>query len=267
MVDLTRRKTVLGMGLLASGSGAALTSAAFSNNVSPSSDMRVAVGEQLIVEPGILFRDGNSPDDTFDPSAVGTGPNQENLSDNGNGNGIFGGNNNSGLENISYDDVPAASANDDMNDNLSLEVATRLDADDVIGNAQDGFIQIRNDTSTDQDVAIRFDAFGPDTDGALSSNNGDVSESDVVDIYKFRNSSNEKISSNDVGATVSDQTVANTVTVTAGTVEQVYLDYNTSIAESNIKTAATSGSPFNNQTGTTDLVDTLSVGTDPNNTA
>ena len=271
MVDLSRRKTVIGMGMLAAGSGAAFSSAAFNNSVSPSSDMRVVVEEQLIVEPGIMFRDGSNADDTFDPSTVGTGPNSENLYDNdgigGSGTEIFGGNNDDGLADITFDDVPAASANDDSNDNLSLEVATLLEVDDQIGSSSEGFIQIRNDTSESQTVAIRFEEFGPGTGGSQDSKGGAVSESDVVSIYEFYDSSDSKISSVDTGSAVADQTVAGTVTISPGNVEQVYLDYDTTISTNDIKSAAgIGGNPFDDQQGTADLVDMLRVGTDPSNT-
>ncbi len=63
MVDLTRRKTVLGLGLLATGSGATFTSAAFQSTAAADSDLRVLVEEQ-----GLEF-EGNSAD-SDDPKAV-----------------------------------------------------------------------------------------------------------------------------------------------------------------------------------------------------
>lgn len=47
MVDLTRRKTVIGLGLLATGSGATFTSAAFQSSTQQDSDLRVVVDQNL----------------------------------------------------------------------------------------------------------------------------------------------------------------------------------------------------------------------------
>lgn len=47
MVDLTRRKTVIGLGLLATGSGATFTSAAFQSSTQQESDLRVVVDQNL----------------------------------------------------------------------------------------------------------------------------------------------------------------------------------------------------------------------------
>lgn len=47
MTKLSRRKTILGMGLLAAGTGATFSSAAFQNSTTPSADLRVVVEESL----------------------------------------------------------------------------------------------------------------------------------------------------------------------------------------------------------------------------
>jgi hypothetical protein len=56
-MKFTRRSTVLGLGMLATGSGAALTSVAFNNSVNASSDMRVVVDKRLEVRAGQAFND------------------------------------------------------------------------------------------------------------------------------------------------------------------------------------------------------------------
>jgi len=63
MVDLTRRKTILGLGLLATGSGATFTSATFQSTAPANSDLRVLVEQQ-----GLEF-EGNSAE-SGDPNAV-----------------------------------------------------------------------------------------------------------------------------------------------------------------------------------------------------
>lgn len=253
-----RRGMLLGLGALATGSGAVFSSATFNNSVSPSSDMRVVVEEDLIVEPGILFRNGSDADDTFDPGGA-TPPGNETLFSDG---GVFDGTSVDSSLTVP-DDLPAASANDAVNDNLSLEVATSIGTTDQIGTTSAGFIQIRNDTTENRDVAIRFDEFGADTTGDQDSNSGQVSESDVISIYEFYDTSDNKISTDSVGSVPSDQTVANFVTVPSGTVEQVYLSFDTTVAESDIRNAVNStSSPFGGGQDTVDLVDTLGVGTD-----
>jgi len=249
----TRRKTLVGLGALATGSGALFSSAAFSNSVNPSSDMRVVVDEELTLEPGILFRDGNSADDTFDPSASSP-PGSETLQDQSS-NSLFGGNNNAGLANIGVDDIPAAAINDEVDGNLFLEVAVALGETGTIGDGSNGVFQVRNDTSDSQDIAIRFDTFGPDADGDTN----DLSEQQVVETFQFFDSSGNQISTDD--PTPSQQTVDNVVTVSPGNVEQIYVDYDTAAYQTALETAAgITGNPFNQQTATVDLVDTISVG-------
>lgn len=259
---MKRRTALMGLGLLATGSGATFTSAAFSSQVSPTSDLRVVVERGLIVEPGKLFRTGDATSEV-DPTAVNSVPNGETLRETAS---LFGGIGNDGLEDIDVNDVPAAATNDATNDDLSLEVATRLQVDGRIGSEEEGFIQIRNETTTDREVAILFEQFGTDTVGDQDERGGSVSEADVVDIYEFYDSNGNKISSNDVGDAVAEQTVANTITVGAGDVEQVYLDYDTTVAADDIESAVSGSSgPFGGSSGTADLVDSIRVGTNPSN--
>lgn len=254
----TRRKTVLGLGALATGSGAVFSSAAFNNSVNPSSDMRVVVDEKLTLEPGILFRDGSNADDGFGPSAS-TPPGSETLQDQSSSS-LFGGNTNAGLENISPSDLPAAAINDDVDGNLFLEVAVALGADDKIGDASNGVFQVRNDTNSSQDIAIRFPTFGEQANGDTD----DVTETQAVETFRFFDSSDAQISTDD--PTTDPQTVDNSVTVSPGGIEQIYVDYNTTTYESALETAAgISGNPFQQQTATVDLVDTISVGTEDGN--
>lgn len=255
----TRRETLVGLGALATGSGALFSSAAFSNAVNPSSDMRVVVDEKLTLEPGILFRDGTSDDDSFDPGASSP-PGSETLQDQ-DSNSLFGGNTNAGLENIGVNDTPAAAINDAVDGNLFLEVAVALGETGTIGNGSNGVFQVRNDTSDSQDIAIRFDTFGPDADGDTN----DLSEQQAVDTFRFFDSGDNQISTDD--PTTTPQTVDNVATVSPGSVEQIYVDYDTGAHQTDLEDAAgITGNPFNQQTATVDLVDTISVGVeDPNN--
>jgi hypothetical protein len=250
------------MGMLATGSGAVFSSAAFNNSVNPSSDMRVVVDEKLTLEPGILFRDGSNAGDPFDPTASSP-PGSETLQDQ-DSNSLFGGNTNGGLVNIGVNDLPAAAINGDngeVDENLFLEVAVALGvASGKIGDASNGVFQVRNDTNSSQDIAIRFNTFGPDADGDAS----DLSEQQVVDTFRFFDSGGNQISTDN--PTTSPQTVDNVVTVSPGNVEQIYVDYDTATNQSALETAAgISGQPFDQQTATVDLVDTIDVGVEDGN--
>jgi hypothetical protein len=241
--------------MLAVGSGSVFTSAAFNNSVNPSSDMRVVVDDsELTLEPGILFRDGSSADAPFDPGAS-TPANSETLQDQ-DSDSLFGGNSDGGLENISPSDLPAAAINDAVDGDLFLEVAVALGVDDKIGDGSNGVFQVRNDTTDDQFIAIRFPNFGSDV------GNG-VSEQKAVDTFQFFDSDDTHISTTDPAP--STQQVNDYVTVGPGEVEQIHVDYNTNDPTDVLKDAVdTSGSGFNRR-GTVDLVDTIDVGVEQNN--
>jgi len=262
-----RRRVLMGMGALVFGSGAMSVQAGFNNSVSPTGDMRVVVPEEITVEPGAIFRDGvGDPDGTLNPSGNSPGPNGTTLKDQA-ANSLFGGNDNDGLENLSISEVPAVAVNDasnNTNGDLYLEAATGLAVDGQIGTGgtdAEGVIQVRNDTTASKDIAIRYQQFGNDA----SVNSGDVAETNIVDIFQFRDESGTQISPTDNSST---QTVGGTATISPGAVEQIYIDFNTSdsangsnTVESELETAAsTGGNPFQGQTDTVNLIDTLEVG-------
>lgn len=245
------------MGLLTGGSGAAFSSAAFNNSVNATSDMRVLVdNDQLTVEPGILFRDGTTSTDTFDPGAAGPGPNGTSLYDYSS-NDLFGGVSNDGLSAIGAGDVPAVGISNDENGAITLQVATKTQTNSAIGDASEGVLQIRNDTADPQDIAIRY-TFGADA--------GSVGESNIVDIFEFKDGTNNaRISTDD--PTTAPQTVDNVVTVAAGTVEQIYIDYDTDTNSTAIEGAAGYGGSANpfTQTDTVQLIKNISVGIEDGN--
>lgn len=266
-MDSRRRSMIIGLGSLAFGSGAVLSSAAFNDAVSPASDMRVVVDEPgLFVEPGIIFRDGDDPDDPFDPGGeeVQGARVYNNGGSDGSGTELFGGNGNAGLEDADlddFDDSPAVSANDAANDDLRIEIGLPLNIDDRIGNPAKGLLQVRNEATETKDVAVRFESFGSDTDGPQDGRGGDVDESDVVDIFQFERAPGggggpARISSTDVGDDVEDQRIEDVMTLDAGETKQIILEYDTTIADDDVQDAAGTD-------GTADLVDVLRFGTDP----
>jgi hypothetical protein len=258
-----RRSMVVGLGALATGSGAVFSSAAFSNSVTPSSDMRVVVDEDLTVEPGILFRDGPDPDDDFAPLSSNTP--YDSTVRNGNDSPLFGGND--GLNDINVEDLPAASANNEEDGALNLEVAVALDVDGgQIGNGPNGLIQINNDSVDDRDVAIRFSEFGSDVADSGSAGSDEVTEEQVVETYEFYDSSDTQISTdggtaNSNGILDDTQNVPNTVTVGAGETEQIHLAYHTDTHAQAIQDATDfDADPFSESQDTVNLVNEIEIG-------
>jgi hypothetical protein len=118
-MNLTRRRALSGLGLLATGSGATLTSAAFSSSTNPNGDLRVVAAEGLVVEAGDAFADDGSV--THSPGAHGESyVNFDTKGDFFNGSG--------GLEDITTADLPVATVNPrDQNTNENVIVRKAVD--------------------------------------------------------------------------------------------------------------------------------------------
>ncbi|WP_435161795.1 hypothetical protein [Halorubrum sp. SY-15] len=221
--------------------------------------MRVVVADSLTLEPGTFFRSGSSPTDGFAPNA--SSPPGNGSAFDQNSSSLFGGEGNSGLENIDVQDLPAAAINDATNGDLFLETAVPLDDKDQLGDATNGLFQVTNDSAEAKPVAIRFTGFGPDGDG----DSGDLSKQQVVETFEFYDSGNNHISTDDPDGTGPNGTVAGEVSIAPGTTEQIYLEYDTEEHASDLRNiAGASQNPFNNSSsGTTiDLVDSIEVGVD-----
>ena len=247
----TRRKTVLGLGALATGSGAVFSSAAFASTVSPSADMRVVVGQEfsnnLRVEAGDIFRNSNG---NFYPSSGSS--TVKTVHDIGSTT-FFSSNE---LDDLEVADLPAAGANDENNEGLSLAVATAVGETATIGDGASGdvgFIQIENNTPDNHDIQIKFDDFGDDvTDDS-------VTERRVRQIYKFYDSYDNQISEDGSGS------IPNSITVSSGTTEQIYLKVDTEtkvLYDEVMEATSTNDSPFTTEQDTVDLVDSIRVGVD-----
>ena len=249
----TRRKMVLGIGALATGSGAAFSSAAFQSSVNPAADMRVVVGQQfgnnLRVDAGNIFRQN---DGTFNP---GSGTNADNTvyDITGSNTEFFSGNQ---LSDLDVADLPAAGANDDRfyNEDLSLAVATAVGETAVIGDGGSndvGFIQVENNTPDDHSVQIEFEEFGSDV------TSGPVDEAQVRGIYTFYDSDRSQISESPNG------NIPESVTVESGTIEQIYLVVDTeteNLYNAVIDATNTDDSPFTAEQDTVNLVNQIRVG-------
>ena len=88
----------------------------------------------------------------------------------------------------------------------------------------------------------------------------EVDESEVVETFKFIDSSGSQISTDDTNT--SPHTVDNVVTVSSGTTEQIHVAYDTNTYSSALKSAAniSTSNPFSERTDTVDLVDTIDIG-------
>ncbi len=163
---MRRRNLMIGLGVLATGSGAtALTGATLSNTVSPTADFRVNVDpEGLVVE--------KNSTQSFDGTVVGTA-----------GSGFVP----AGLAyhdsaDTSLDDFTdfAAVANDGVNGDLEFGVLVPFDQIPTSSDSQVSFkfpdlLQVTNSDGSDQNVVIRYDDA---TDGSNASTFGYVTEDD-----------------------------------------------------------------------------------------
>jgi hypothetical protein len=277
--------------MLAVGSGSVFTSAAFSDNVNPSSDMRVVVEDaaNLLVEPGASFRGGSatgSYDSSLDPA-----------------NGKFAGDSNNNFfgssppgqgtsdalgSSIDVDDLPVAFVSDATNGNLSIQVAVQLGETATFKD----LLQVTNNGTGDVDIGIKFSTFGVDTTSTNLGGNGDfpdqggnVQIENAVGAYTFSapgiSTGSDQISTDANNFSgLSDPTVDSqqipspALTVSGGgTTEQINLDVDmTSSATAGpgdfptqVNGAADPANPgsgaFNEKEDTVQLVQEITIGT------
>jgi hypothetical protein len=167
MVDLSRRKTIIGMGLLAAGSGAAFSSAAFQNSVNPGADFRIIAASDLRVRPGPAFQEPLEEYVVEDFDTL---------------NGID-------FNGINPSDLPLAWASDGQtNDDLAVELARLNNASEVVF---EGLIEIVNEGDSMESVGISYQG-GYDTDnvdtsgdGNAPNGNGQMYLKDVQEMFQF----------------------------------------------------------------------------------
>lgn len=265
----------MGLGALVFGSGAMTVQAGFSgNDVSQAADMRVVVEDELIIEPGASFRDGSGDyDSTIDPSSgkfAGTNYGDFFSSD------ATGGN-------LDPEDLPAAYVSNDTNGDISIKTAvgigTQVDFSDLL--------RVTNNTTEDKDIGINFSDVGVDTttgntggEYSLTNHGGDVDVVKVIDAYNFYYSSTSNRISTDASdwnSNGSPQKVPNspggaTVSANGGSIEiglQITTDTGVNLGTGNIKdqldaaTDTSQGNPFGGTEDTVQLVDEITIGTDP----
>lgn len=272
MVKSNRRATIIGLGTLALGSSTLFTSAAIENAAAADAQFGVIVEDDLIVEPGIAFRQGDDAADDFNPQSG----NAEDWAYERPSSGVFSGGNDFELGDGDFDGedyrdvVPFATINNDENGDLLIEVATGL-SEDGTGGQTDSFpnlLQVRNDGSTKREVGIRFSQLGED------AANGPVPIASIPDVYQFErdgtriSSGSDSLAVNEVnadGTVDSDsQTVDTYLTLEPGETKQVELVVDTTDIYDEILDAAEGTDPFNNEIDTVSLVDEIEIGTESN---
>lgn len=212
----TRRKTVLGLGAIATGSGAVFSSAAFQSSVNSTADMRVVVEDDLIVEAGPAFRNnGNYDSNPSGDKFYGT--------DN---NGLF--DDAESLGDIDIENLPAARVNDGTNGDLYIQTAVKNRDKSGSSTVVDfpNLLRVRNDGTERAAVGITYQP----TDAAYGGDvldDGPIDANDVIQAYEFNagGGSGNKISPD----SNYDGNPANTVEVSAGGTENIGLTIDLSV--------------------------------------
>lgn len=239
---------MIGMGLLAAGSGAAFSSATFQNSVDADADFRVVVEDNLIAEAGSGFRDGED----FNPGDGGLYRDIGSDSLFAGGDGEIDGS----LDELDPEDLPAVGANDGANSNLAFEVATKIDEEEEFP----GFLRIRNDGTEDKDVGITFNVSDTVADGG-----GPLTRGLVETTYQF-DIDETIISPNPGGNGAGDDEPANYITIPSGATENVRLTVDTTGQNSDDLTDGANLDdldPFSQdgEHAAIDLVDQIVIGT------
>lgn len=257
-----RRSMVVGLGALATGSGAVFSSAAFESSATAGSDFRVVVEDDLTVEAGPAFRSGGSPTDDY--KSYGD-PNPPYITDTS---GLYVDSETDGLDSDDVvsdaDDLPAMYVSDDTNGALNIElgVPNRHSEDEVelsdsgnslsAGGEGEAFrgtfsevLQVRNDGTEALDFGIKFSNFGDIVTNSSAENGQILTENVYEDIFSISTDTGGQISSNGYSGTPSepsDQIVANGGTE-VGVGEVVTLDLTVDLRNysETIREAATPG--------------------------
>jgi hypothetical protein len=258
-MDLTRRKTLLGLSLLATGSGATLTSAAFSSSTDPSGDLRVVSAEGLVVEAGDAFAD----DGTVTQSPGGNNESYVKFDTNGD---FFDGS--GGLKDISTADLPVATVNRrDQNTNGDVKVRKAVDFEYDTYEFKN-ILRLRNTgLETVNGVAFKYDGgYG----SAVTDPTNNIDEQLVQYMYRFLAEDRSGRPQISPDGSNSSEAPAGQVNLDPGeklnvTLQLEYSSFSTFGNRINPKqrirdAADTSGNPFIGQLDTVQLLDEIEVG-------
>lgn len=161
-----RRTTVLGIGALATGSGAAFSSAAFQNSVNPGADFRIIAASDLTVRRGNAFNGQSSADYVVDNYDSVTGVS---------------------FDDINPSDLPLAWANSSEDDQLDVQLARLNNSSQVVF---EDLIEIANAGDSSESVGIGYFGGYNNTNVDNSTNSSatsgsQVSIKDVQEMFQF----------------------------------------------------------------------------------
>lgn len=235
-----RRSMVLGLGALATGSGAVFSSAAFASSTAATSDFRVIVEDDLTVEAGPAFRDGGSPDDDYKSWGYSDPPYITSNT------GLYDGTDTDGLDGEidDADELPAMYVSGDTNGGLNIElgIPNRHSEDEVSlsdsgnalpsGSEGDPFrgtfsnvLQVRNEGTEELNFGIKFSNFGDIVTDSNAGTGEILTENVYEDIFTFELADgSEKISSDGYSGDAHEPGDQNITPTTMSVGEVVELD-------------------------------------------
>jgi hypothetical protein len=250
---------VIGLGALASGSGAVFSSATFQNSVDSDADFRI------VSQPGLTLRRGDAFSSGYSWAYGPNSDNEESADFIDAGSGID-------FSTLKPSDLPVAWANEQEDGSLVVQLARQNNSSDVDFNQ---LIEVENTGQTDENVGISYaggyaqiddneSTAGWFVNGYSTTNpNEEITKADVQEIFTFQTSSDEtQISPN----STSESDDANAyVTLTPGTTVQVDLKTTLNGEQTSVFASHSGGGdPFasNPQTGNLQLLEQITVGTE-----
>jgi len=255
---MKRRAMLAGTGMLLTGSGIIGTSATLGGSVTAPSDVRVISAEKLEVRAGAAFENPETDEKfvAYDDST----------------DSLF---NDSGLNSISADDLPVATVNDEVNDQLIIETAIALDDDGV---RFEDILEVSNLGTVDKEVGISYDRQGGSGKGAGQygedvtvggDHQNELTDVDVQQVYRFEatpDGAGSPIQLSPDPTEVGDDSPSNTIEIAAGATKSLTLeiDFGGGLYEPNsekhIFDAAELGGPFTGSIDTVDMLDGITFG-------
>ncbi|MUW14246.1 hypothetical protein GJ633_05925 [Halorubrum sp. CBA1125] len=254
-----RRSMVIGLGALASGSGAVFSSATFQNSAESDADFRI------VSQPGLTLRRGDAFSSGYS-WAYGPGVKTASFI-----NPVSAENPGIDFSDLKPSDLPVAWANEQEDGSLVVQLARQNNSSDVDFNQ---LIEVENTGQTDENVGISYaGGYAPVNDGSTpnwfvdgyATNNptDEITKADVQQIFTFQTNSDDTQISPDSG-TNSDEPNTH---YTLGSGNTVQVDLKTTLNGDQTSVFAKNsggGDPFVDSpaTGSLQLLDRITVGTD-----
>ena len=291
----TRRKTLLGMGALATGSGALFTSAGFQSSTQPDSDLRVVVDQNLQFganpdldidgrddltdNPG-FFDDNNSTDSGVLNETSGGAFNEGNETSGFDDDGSNGFDPNSDPDGNGFNEgfepsLPLAYVKG-VNDNLVVKAAVPVGTTHTF----DSLFRLSNTTGNTIEFGIAYDRNGDGNDDngnyGIDIDQDPLTYNQAQQIYQFERAGNSNLISpepntsgeagnySDVNITTPSDRPASLVEVSPGGQVNIDLSVDASTDEDDIREAAElDEAAFGFQTDTVQIIDVITVVSQP----